>query len=264
MHIVDELIAERATRLISRKKLFRTIRPTLYRALLYDTAVKLADDIQPMSGYEAFEAVSNLVQPNVQISGLENLPENGGCLIISNHPTGLADGIAVFDAIKDKRPDHIYLANADAFRVIPNCADVVIPVEWVLDKRSIAKTKQTLSLTKKAFKEDRCVVIFPSGKLAALTMRGIVDKPWESSAAMLARKNKVPIIPLRIKARNSLLYYVFSKTNGELRDITLFRELLNKKGQKFKMTFGSPIDPDNLPKNADKATEIIRDIVEAL
>ena len=264
MHIVDELIAERATRLISREKLFRTIRPWLYRALLYDTAVNVADKIRPMSGYDAFENVADLVQPNITLTGLENLPEHGACLIISNHPTGLADGIAVFEAIKNKRPEHVYLANADAFRVIPNCDDVVIPVEWVLDKRSIAKTKDTLSRTKQAFKDDRCVVIFPSGKLAALTLRGIVDKPWESSAAMLARKNKVPIIPLRIKARNSLLYYLFSKTNGELRDITLFRELLNKKGQSFRMTFGKPIDPESLPKNADKATQVIRDIVENL
>jgi len=103
-----------------------------------------------------------------------------------------------------------------------------------------------------------------SGSLAKLTWRGLVDRPWESSAAMLAKKYDIPIIPLNIDARNSSLYYFFSLVNDELRDITLFRELLNKKGQKFRMTFGEIIQPKKLPRNAEQATEIVRRIVESL
>jgi len=247
MHIVDELIAERATRLMSRETLYNLIKPTLNRALLYDIAVKLADDVRSMTGRQAFEHVSNIVQPDITVSGLENLPPSGPCIVISNHPTGLADGIAVFETLNEKRPDHIYLANADALRVIPKCEDIIIPVE-----------------SRTAFKKDRCVVIFPSGSLAKLTWRGLVDRPWESSAAMLAKKYDIPIIPLNIDARNSSLYYFFSLVNDELRDITLFRELLNKKGQKFRMTFGEIIQPKELPRNAEQATEIVRRIVESL
>ncbi len=264
MHIVDQLIAERATRLVSRKRLYRVIQPALNKALHYDLAVELADKVKSMSGHEAFALVSDMMKPEIIVKGIDNLPETGPCVLISNHPTGLADGIAVFEAIKARRPDHIYLANADALRVIPDCEDIIIPVEWVLSKRSVGKTRETLSKTRNAFKDGRCVVIFPSGKLAALTWTGIVDKPWESSAAMLAKKYNVPVIPLRIKARNSSLYYFFAKTNGELRDITLFRELLNKKGQKFELTFGPLIGPETLSKNADDATAMIRQIVESL
>ena len=81
---------------------------------------------------------------------------------------------------------------------------------------------------------------------------------------MLARKYKAPIIPLRIKARNSILYYVLSAISGELRDITLFYELLNKKRQKFRMKFGTAIPPEDIQKNADLATADIRKIVETL
>jgi len=129
MHIVDELIAERATRLMSRETLYNLIKPTLNRALLYDIAVKLADDVRPMTGRQAFEHVSDIVQPDITVSGLENLPPSGPCIVISNHPTGLADGIAVFEILNEKRPDHIYLANADALRVIPKCEDI-IQVVW--------------------------------------------------------------------------------------------------------------------------------------
>ncbi len=264
MHIVEELIAERASRLMSRKRLFGLIKPLLYRLLGYDNAVMIADAIKPKTGREAFELVANHVNPNIIVSGLDNVPAKGRCIIISNHPTGLADGMAVFQAIKNRRPDHLYLANADALRVIPDGEDIIIPVEWVKEKRSMSKTRETLARTRKVLSEERCVVIFPSGRLARMTWRGLQDQSWESSAAMLAKKYNAPIIPLQIKARNSWVYYLFCRINGELRDITLFHELLNKKDQLFRMTFGKVIDPETLPKNADEATSKIRKIVESL
>ena len=264
MHIVEELIAERAPKLMANPRLFGTLKPMLYRILGYDEAVDIADNIRTKTGAEAFDYVTQIIKPNTQITGLENLPKDGACLLIGNHPTGLADGIAVFNAIKDRRPDHLYLANADALRVIPKAHDIIIPVEWVKTKRSTAKTKQTLMDVRRALKEGRCVVIFPSGSLARLSWRGLVDKPWESSAAMLAKKYGVPVIPMRLRARNSWLYYIFAYTNAELRDITLFRELINKRQQLFRIKIGAPISPESLSKSADKATAMIRKIVERL
>ncbi len=264
MHIVEELIAERATKLMSRKRLFPLIKPWLYRALNYDAAVKMSDAIIDKKGRDAFEYVSAILKPKLNITGIENIPKSGRCIIIANHPTGLADGVAVFDTIKDRRPDHVFLANADALRVIPKGEDIIIPVEWVKEKRSQPKSKQTLLDIRNALREGRAIVIFPSGRLAKLRLTGLIDKEWESSAAMIARKYDAPVIPLKIKARNSLMYYLFSWTNAELRDITLFHELLNKKGQSFRMTFGKEIDPETLPRNADEATALIRNVVEAL
>ena len=264
MHIVEELIAERAPRLMSKPRLFKAIKPPLYKMLAYDAAVELADQVQPLTGREAFMQVTDLINPRTQVENMSNLPETGACVVIANHPTGLADGLAVFHAIRERRPDHVYLANADALRVIPKGEDIIIPVEWVKSKRTHAKARDTLLAVKAALKEERCVVIFPSGALATMSWRGLVDRPWQSSAAMLARKYKAPIIPLRIKARNSILYYVLSAISGELRDITLFYELLNKKRQKFRMKFGTAIPPEDVQKNADLATAEIREIVETL
>ena len=264
MHIVEQLIAERAPKLMSRPALFKAVRPLLYRMLAYDAAVFLADAIKDMSGHEAFELVTKHISPRTAVQDLTHLPKTGRCILISNHPTGLADGMAVFQAIRERRPDHVFLANADALRVMPKAHDIIIPVEWVQEKRSSAKTRQTLIDIKAALEAEKCIVIFPSGRLAQMTWRGLVDKEWESSAAMLARKYKAPIIPLRMRARNSWLYYLFSWTSPELRDITLFHELLNKKGQTFSLTFGEAINPETLPKNADKASTIVRGVVEAL
>lgn len=258
VHIVEQLIEERAPKLIGRPRLWRAVRPLLYRLLAYDAAVFLADAIRPMSGHDAFRLVARHISPRIAVEGLQNVPRTGACIIIANHPTGLADGLAVFQALRDRRRDHVFLANADALRVIPNGEDIIIPVEWVHEKRSLAKTRETLLAMRRAIKQEKCIVIFPSGRLARKTWRGLVDQPWESSAAMVARKYDVPVNLLRIQARNSRLYYAFHRLSGELRDITLFREMLNKKHRLFRLTFGAPIQPETLPDNADEATQTLR------
>lgn len=264
VHIVEQLIRERAPKLVSRPRLWRAVRPLLYRLLAYDAAVFLANAVRPMSGHEAFRMVARHISPRTAVEGLQNIPRKGACILIANHPTGLADGLAVFQAIRDRRRDHVFLANADALRVIPEGEDIIIPVEWVKEKRSLAKTRETMVAMRKAIKEEKCIVIFPAGRLARMTWHGLVDQSWERSAAMVAKKYNVPVIPLRIQARNSMLYYFFHRVSGELRDITLFHELLNKKHRLFRLTFGNFIPPGEISDNADEATAQLRKIVTSL
>ena len=264
MHIVEQLIAERATNLMQRKWLFPFIKPLLYRLLAYDAAVFMADAVVDKTGHESFKMIANRLEPRLGIKSLENLPSTGRCVVMANHPTGLADGLAVYQAIRDRRPDMAILANADALRVMPKADDLIIPVEWVQDKRNVAKTKEALLAMRKALQEEKCLIIFPSGRLAQMSWRGLKEQEWEKSAVMVARKNKAPIVPLRLVSRNSWIYYLFAWMNKELRDITLFRELLNKRYQPFSLTFGEPIMPHDIPKNGDEATERVRTIVGQL
>ena len=247
-----------------RSPAFPLVRPLLYRILAYDAAVFLADAIRPLTGNEAFRLVADHLRARIDTGGLANVPRTGPCLILSNHPTGLADGLAVFQGLRDRRPDMLFLANADALRVIPRATDIIIPVEWRPEKRTRAKSKQTLLDIRNALEAGRAVVIFPSGRLAKMGWRGLQERPWESTALGLARKYGVPVVPLRMRARNSALYYTFAATSAELRDITLFHELLNKKRQTFRLTFGEAISPDALPDTAGAATTMVKRIVERL
>lgn len=258
MHIVDELILERGIKLQSVPALWKFIKPGLFSLLGYNAARRIADLISPLEGFDAFAAVSDELDLQINSVGIENIPKTGRCVIVCNHPTGLADGIAVFDLLRERRPDMVFMANADALRVVPNGQDIIIPVEWVLEKRSREKARNTLSLFRQAMGDERPVVIFPAGSLARLTVNGLVDKPWESSAFSLARKYKAPLIPINITGRNSLLYYLFCVLSAELRDITLFHELLNKQDKLFQFNIGSAIMADSLSKNSDQAIAALR------
>jgi putative hemolysin len=197
-HIVDELIAERAPRL-TRNPLWPLIRPALYAMLDYGKARRMADAIAPMSGEQALLYCSELLQLEVMALLLERVPASGRCVVVCNHPTGIADGLAVFDALRRVRSDAIFFANADALRVSPRLAETVIPVEWVETKRTREKTRATLDAARRAFEAERAVVLFPAGRLARVQGDGqLTDPPWASTAVTLARKYQAPIVPIHV------------------------------------------------------------------
>jgi len=261
-HIVDVLIAERAPRLTA-SAAWPLVRPALYGLLDYAKARRMADAIGPMGGRQALDYVSDLLELTVRTAHLDRLPASGRCLVVCNHPTGIADGLAVHDALRTVRDDLIYFANADALRVSPRLSETVIPVEWVTAKRTREKTRATLQAAKEAFEAERCVVMFPAGRLARLGPDGrLTDPEWAATAASLARKYEAPVIPIHVAGPTSRLFHLFDKVSQELRDITLFHELLNKKGRAFDLTIGRPIPPLTLDIDAQAATLKLKTFVE--
>jgi putative hemolysin len=257
-HIVDVLIEERCEKL-HRSRFWPLYRSVLYPLLRYPEAVKLADAIAHLPAREIFDFMSALLEYDVAVKGLEHVPEGGRVIIAPTHPTGIADGIAMFDALKARRSDLSYFANRDAVRVAPLLADMLIPVEWVEAKRTRERSRETLVSMVNAFTGERCIVLFPSGRIAFMNeQKTLTEQPWQTSVAAFARKYDCPIVPTHMTGRNSRLYYWFWKVNTELRDITLFNELLNKRRTQVDITFGKPIMPDDLPLDAGDAAEALR------
>lgn len=261
-HIVDIMIEERCPSWVGHWS-WPAVRPALYSLLGYRKALRWADEIRKINtGKECFAYLDKVLGLKVTATGKDRVSKTGRSVIVSNHPTGLADGSIVLAALADIRTDIEIMANADACRVNPHFAEVIIPVEWVQDKRSIAKTKETLRRAAATFAAERLLMIFPSGALAQMRGGRLVDEPWMPTAVSLARKNKAPVTPLHINGKNSALYYAFCGLNRELRDITLFRELLNKQGDKFHLTFGPQIPPEHLAGEPQAVTDHLRDYVD--
>ena len=263
VHIVDQMIAERSHGLRSHP-LWPVMRPFLYRILHYREAVELADTVATMPAEDVFAFASNLLGLNVRAKGLENLPAEGGFMVVCNHPTGIADGLAMYDMLKRRRPDMAFMANRDALRVNIRLADMIIPVEWREGAKSAAKAKETLKMTARAIEREGALVIFPSGRLARWKDGGLKERDWMPSAVALAKKHRLPIVPVNITARNSGLFYLVSRFSQELRDMTVFHELLNKKGERFDLTVGRPIDPASLGDTAEETRRLQQHCVTAL
>ncbi|KPF45175.1 acyltransferase [Rhizobium sp. AAP43] len=255
-HIVDTLIAERGQKIV-KHPLWPVMRPFVYTLLRYGKAVEFADDVARLNGAQVFDYLSAALDLKIGVRNADRIPPEGGFILVSNHPTGIADGVAMYDLLKTRRPDMTFFANRDAIRVNPRLAEIIIPVEWREEHKSKLKARETLQLTNRAIEERKAAILFPSGRIAYWDNGRLNERPWKTSAVSLARKYDLPILPVNMKARNSGLFYWFANWSTELRDMTVFHELLNKRGQQFDFTVGPLIPVSALDGDVTEVTRAL-------
>ena len=261
---LDPLIEERAPWLFGSSPAAPVAKRALMGLLGYGRTVALGELYQDWPTDHIMHHIAGLLARDMHVTGLENIPRQGPAMIVCNHPTGIADGIMLHHALFPLRPDMFIYANSDILRFLPQFESLIAPVEWREDKRTKAKTRETMQYTRKAIDAGRIGVIFPSGRLAKRSGLKLHERPWMASAAMIARKYDLPIIPLHIRARNSALFYLFDFIHPTLRDITLFYETLNKDQQPYRLSIGEPISAAALPAKSDEAIEVLKRATLAL
>ncbi len=263
-HRIDPLIAERAPWLYSDRPGTKAARRSLHKLLGYDATVRIARAFKDEPASRIMNVMGDMLAKNADVTGLGNIPMHGPALIVANHPTGIADGIILHHLIARVRSDAYFFANRDILRVFPQMDTMIAPVEWRTELRSHAKTRATMAYVREATDAGRLGVIFPSGRLAKRRGLRLFERSWMASAAMLARKFDLPVIPINIQARNSVLFYLFDLMHPTLRDITLFHETLNKAKQPFTVTVGEPISAASMPKNSEDGIAMLRKATLAL
>ena len=130
----------------------------------------------------------------VKVSGIENIPLTGGCILAANHRSNLDP--FVLNSISP-RPI-LFMAKEELFK---------IPVlGWFIKKAGaipVKRNKRDIGALKKAseaLKNGECVGIFPEGHRA---------KPKEfrkpqSGVGLLVSKNNVPVVPIRIEGTDDV------------------------------------------------------------
>jgi putative hemolysin len=252
---VDPLIAERAPWMYRPGAPVRLVRGILHLLLGYDECIRRAEQIEHLPADQLMDALAEMIAVNVDVAGIDSVPAEGAAMVVCNHPTGIADGIIIWSVLRKRRPDLFIFANRDAIRVMPQLADMIAPVEWRPEKRSHGSNRETLTYATNAIKAGRLAVLFPSGRLAKRRGLKLYERPWMPSAAVLARKYKLPVVPIHITARNSVLFYMFDALHETLRDVTLFHEVINKNDHTFRVRAGRALDGAALSKDSDLATQ---------
>ena len=178
------------------------------------------------------------------------IPEKGRCLIIANHPAGVVDALALMHFVSSIRQDVKIVAN-DALSTLGLLGDMIIPVD-VFGKSSNAST---VKLIDDALQAEQCIIMFPAGEVSRLRPTGIKDTPWRTGFHKIAVKNNCPIVPVKITARNSALFYSLSTIYKPLGTLLLPREITQSRNSRFDLRIGKPqfIDAKLLEKPSLKA-----------
>ncbi|MDO5104505.1 lysophospholipid acyltransferase family protein [Capnocytophaga sp.] len=215
-----------------------------------------------LQGIEFLNSILDEFEIQFQIpeEDLRNIPKDGAFITISNHPLGGIDGILLLKLLLEKRPDFKIMANFLLQRIEP-LAPYVMPVNPFENhkdaKSSVLGFKQTI----KHLQEGMPLGLFPAGEVS-VSREGklVVDKPWEEAAMKLAKKAKVPVIPIYFHAKNSKLFYTLSKISDTLRTAKLPSELLTQRKRTIYIRIGKPISVQVQEeyKDIESYTEFLR------
>lgn len=173
--------------------------------------------------------------------GLENIPKQGGCIIVCNHPLGGLDGIAVMNEVGSVRKDIKALVN-DILMNLKNLNSLLIPVN-----KHGKNTIENIRLIDQAYASGNCIIVFPAGMVSRKQDGKISDLEWKKSFITKAVKYKQVVIPVFIEAQNSSFFYnlaLFRKKIGIKTNIEMFYlvdEAYKQKGKFIRLTIGSPI-----------------------
>ena len=261
---INNLIKERAPWLTKKNFLSLTIFKFLKKILRFDETIYAGDHIQNMSGVEAFNWLGDKYTNNCSVEGIENIPDDGSCLLVSNHPMGAADAIALYSQLYKVREDIFFFANELFVYLLGSFHNVMAPVMWDKEKETHSATKVTLERLITFFNDQRPGIIFPSGRLSKLTIFGLWDREWEKTPIVLAKKNNFPLIPVYVEGKNSWFFYFASITSKQLRDVSQLNELFNKRDRHITIKIGKPIKVSQLSTNNDVAIQQLRYKVESL
>ncbi len=141
---IHQLISERNPWLLKDTLLSKSVYKVLKKYLKFDETVFVGEHIQSMSGQEAFNWLGSEYTSNCSVEGLENIPRDGRFLIVSNHPMGAADAIALYHQIYPVRNDLFFFANELFVYLLGAFHDLLAPVVWNKEKETHSANKVTL------------------------------------------------------------------------------------------------------------------------
>ena len=262
MHPIDEIMEERCPNLIKNKILWSLTKPSIYKIFKYRDAKRIVSDISKKSGFECFTYLTNFLKSEHDVQNLDNVPKRGPIILAGNHPTGLTDGIVMFDVLSERRPDYTLYANSDMIKIAKGFKDIIIPVDWNEKNKSSVKSREILKLTREALGQNKALLVFPSSRLSKRKGIYLYERPWITTIIKLSKKFNAPIVPFHMSGTNSLFFYFLEIINTELKDISLFKELINKKNFKYKIKFVKPIKPESIIGDLERETEKIQNYVE--
>ena len=219
-----------------------------YGALRLGKINRLFDGAADYQGREFADHLLENMNITIDVSAeqLENIPKEGGFVVVSNHPFGGIEGVMLLSAIAKVRPDFKVMANF-ILSHIPNLKDCFFAVnpfeknpEW---KSSVGGIKGAML----HIAAGNGLGVFPAGEVSRYHGHDYPeDLPWSTSIARIIKNAKVPVIPVFWEGRNSKLFYTVDKIHTMLGTARLTKELINKHDNCFNLQIGKPILPSEI------------------
>lgn len=156
-------------------------------------------------GVEWLEECVKYLDMNLVIEGMENLPQkDDGKLytIVSNHPLGGVDGVALGAIIGRHYDGHFrYLVN-DLLMNLPGLAPLCIPIN-----KTGKQSRSFPAMVEAGFASNDHMLMFPAG-LCSRKQQGVIrDLAWTKTFIRKSVETQRDVVPIHFGGQNSERFY---------------------------------------------------------
>lgn len=216
-------------------------------------------------GLDFVEEMIRFFNVNIVVNYLEKIPPEGSVTLVSNHPLGGLDGVAIVHTIGRVRKDIVTPVN-DLLMFVPNGRVFFVPVN------KHGTNADNITLIRDAFKAENIMMLFPAG-LCSRKQNGVIcDLEWKTTFIVQSKRCKRVVLPIHFSGRNSRFFYnlsSFRKFLGIKANLEMFflvNEMFKQHDKTFTITIGDPIPYETFDqsKNPTEWARWVKDKVYAL
>jgi len=192
-------------------------------------------------GVDFCEGTVEYLGVDVDVQGLENLPDDGFCTFVSNHPLGAIDGVTLGAVIGKHYNGKVkYLVN-DLLMNLEGLAPLCVPVNKIGGQaRNLPQMVETI------FSGENHVIMFPAG-LCSRRIDGVIrDIPWQKTFVVKSVNHQRNVVPIHFIGQNSNRFYrvanfckTFHLPNFAM--ALLPDEMYRSQGNHYTVKIGKPI-----------------------
>lgn len=208
---------------------------------------KIEDDQEAGCTDNFFRLACKHLPLNYELDGLENIPEEGPCVIVSNHPHGMSDGLMIGDIAMKRRSDIRIVVNE-----FLHCVRGMRPYQITVDVYGGEEAKRAnmsgMREMLKWLRDGHCLIIFPSGSAASWSDQDgrVIDDPWQTNMAAIIRKTGATVVPMHFSGQNGRLFQAVTRLCKEKRSALLAREIKRDRRTLHQVHVGKPIPASRL------------------
>ena len=208
---------------------------------------KIEDDWDEGSTENFFKLACKHLNLQYDLEGLENIPKEGPCIIVSNHPHGMSDGIMFGDIAMRAREDVRIVVNE-----FLHCVRGMRPYQITVDVYGGEAAKRAnmngMREILRWLKGGHCLLVFPSGSAATWSWKDgrVIDDPWQTNIATIVRKTGATVVPMHFSGHNGLFFQTISVLAKGIRSNFLAREIIRDGKMRHKVRIGKPISASTL------------------
>ncbi len=215
-------------------------------------------------GVDFLEASLEFLDAKVEVKGVENLPKEGLCTFVSNHPLGGQDGVALGYVLGRQYNGKVkYLVN-DLLMTLHGLAPLCIPIN-----KTGKQAKDFPMMVEAGFRSDDQLIMFPAG-LCSRRRNGVIrDLEWKKAFVVKSVQSQRDVVPIYFEGRNSDFFYNLAnicKALGikfNIAMLYLVDEMFKNRHKTFTVTIGKPIPWQTFDKSKTPTqwAQYVKDIV---